>query len=337
MDTSVDYQVQHGFAEATGITIHWAEAGRDTGAPPLVLLHGLHDSHLTWRRVAMMLSRNRRVLMPDLPGHGMSDRPDAAYELGWYARVMAAWLEALQLGEVDVVGHSLGGGVAQMLILECRDRIRRLVLAASGGLGREISALLRLAAIPLVVERFGQPFLGIGTHLALRGVLDVGDLAALSAMNGRPGSARALGRTVRDLIDLRGQRQLFTQRVHELDTLPPTVVIWGDRDRVIPAKHATALTGLVHGVNVTLLEGCGHFLHNDQPERFAKVVREFFDANTVPAAVLRRVSPAQVCRDEVRATRLQTILRMLLRTPAVKGQSGTNIALDIERSNGATP
>jgi pimeloyl-ACP methyl ester carboxylesterase len=286
---ATELQVRHSFTRVAGVKIHWAEAGAETAATatPVVLIHGLQDCHLTWRSVISSLARHRRVLMPDLPGHGLSERPDAAYDLAWYARITSAWLETINVPEVDVVGHSLGGGIAQMLLLECRDRIRRLVLAASGGLGREITSLLRLASIPLAVEYFGQPFLGIGTRLALRGVLAPEDLAALSAMNTRVGSARAFARTVRDLIDWRGQRRRFSQRAHEVGALPPIAVIWGERDRVIPAKHAEALAELVDGVQVTVLKECGHYLQHEQPELFSRVVRQFLDAPVVSAARLR--------------------------------------------------
>ena len=279
--------MRHRFADVAGTTIHWVEAGERTSATPVVLLHGLLDSHLTWTRASTVLARDRLVLMPDLPGHGLSDRPDATYDLTWYARVMAAWLASAELGRVDVVGHSLGGGVAQMLLLECRSRVRRLVLVASGGLGREISLLLRLAAIPLLVERFGQPFLGFGTWLALRNVVDEPVLAALVAMNGTAGSARAFSRTVRDLVDWRGQKRLLGQRVREIQELPPTVVIWGDRDSVIPVKQAAKLLESVDGVQLALVAGSGHWLHNEQPERFTGVVRSFLDASSPPAPSVR--------------------------------------------------
>src|ERR1019366_8068341 len=158
-----------------GVLLHWVEFGAGTGRwlgrAPVVLLHGLNDSHGTWRQIASDLALDRRVLALDLPGHGLSDRPDAGYELAWYGRIVARWIEGLglqPLEQVDIVGHSLGGGIALMLLDVCRPRIRRLVLAAPGGLGKEIFFLLRLASIPGLVERFGQPFMALGTRMALR-------------------------------------------------------------------------------------------------------------------------------------------------------------------------
>lgn len=276
-------------ARIDGVPLHWVELGDGRGATPVVLLHGLYDSHRTWKHVDEALAHDRRVLMPDLPGHGLSGRPDASYALAWYAHVVARWIVALGLEQVDVVGHSFGGGVAQMLLLECPDRIRRLVLVASGGLGREIRAVLRLASVPVVVERFGQPFMGFGTRLALRAGSGFSkeDIQELAVMNARPGSARAFARTVRDIIDWRGQRRGFSERVHEVGALPPIAVFWGDRDKIIPIAHGRTLVESLEGVMFVTFEGCGHYLHREQPDAFARALREFLDAPRAPAAKVR--------------------------------------------------
>jgi pimeloyl-ACP methyl ester carboxylesterase len=280
----------HRFAHVDGVRLHWAELGKPTGKPPLVMLHGLNDCYRTWRRVAPGLARDRRVLMPDLPGHGLSGRPDASYELHWYAQVMARWLDAACIERADVVGHSFGGGVAQTMLLECPERIRRLALVSSGGLGREITHSLRLASIPLVVERLGQPFMGPCTRLALKATGDVisgEDVARLSALNAQSGSARAFARTVRDIIDWRGQRRTFFQRAAELAALPPIAVFWGDRDAVIPISHAEALAKAVDGVSVTRFEGCGHYPHHEKPDLFVDALRDFLETPDARAAHLR--------------------------------------------------
>src|SRR5690348_9469385 len=102
-------------ARIRGVDLHWIEAG--TG-PALVLLHGLGDSHQTWSKVVPVLARRRRVLVPDLCGHGLSARPDAAYTLDWHASILGEWLVELGIEEADVVGHSYGGGIAQWMLLD---------------------------------------------------------------------------------------------------------------------------------------------------------------------------------------------------------------------------
>lgn len=258
--------------------------------PPLVLLHGMNDCYRTWRHVGPRMARDRRVLIPDLPGHGLSDRPDVGYEIAWYARVMSRWLKAVGLSRCDVAGHSFGGGVAQMLLLECPERVRRLALVASGGLGREVSWLLRLAAMPMLVERIGQPLMGPCTRLALRAVghpQRPTEAVRLSAFNEREGSARAFARTVRDVIGWNGQRKSFFDRAAEISRLPALGVFWGDADPVIPVTHAVALDGWVEGAKVTVFPRCGHYPHQECPKAFCAAVLQFLDDPMVRPAALR--------------------------------------------------
>ena len=272
------------------MTLHWLEYGHQGTRPPVVLLHGLNDAHLTWWQIAPELGRDRRVFALDLPGHGLSDRPDVDYTLAWYGQIVAHWIESLGVPEVDIVGHSLGGGIALVLLRVCRSRIRRLVLAAPGGLGREISFLLRLASLPGVVERMGQPFMGFGTWLALRRLqpkLPRDHIFALGAMNAQRGTARALARTAHDLVDWRGQRHCFLLHAHEIADLPPITVLWGDRDSVLPIAHGRALAREVEGMRFEELAGCGHFLHHDNSEMFLRVVRDAIDATSLPPMRLR--------------------------------------------------
>jgi pimeloyl-ACP methyl ester carboxylesterase len=272
------------------VELHWVEYGRPTQKTPLVLLHGLNDSHLTWRQIAPELARDRRVLALDLPGHGLSGRPDAGYELVWYTRLVDRWMRAIGLTEVDMLGHSFGGGIALTHLRVGRTRIRRLVLAAPGGLGKEVAFVLRLAAIPGIVERFGQPFMALGTWLAL-GHLTVklprGHLRDCIAMNARSGTARAFARTVRNLVDWRGQRHSFLSHAHKVDDLPPIAVLWGDRDEIVPMAHGKALVHGVEGARLELFPGCGHFVHHDDPASFCERVRGALDAAVWPAMRLR--------------------------------------------------
>jgi pimeloyl-ACP methyl ester carboxylesterase len=271
-----------------GMRLHWAECGVSSTKPPLVLLHGLNDSHLTWNRLAPLLAADRRVLMPDAPGCGLSDRPDASYQLEWHAHMIVRWLESLGLNEVDLVGHSFGGGVGQRMLLEPDFSIRRLGLIASGGLGPRIAFWLRLAAVPGVVEHLGQPFMAAGTRLALRAAgacMHEQDIAELSEMNAAPGSARALARTVQDVISWRGQSRHFLQRAHEAARLPPIKLFWGDRDTITPYADAVSFAAAVQHVSFEAFEGCGHFLHQEQPAALALRLREFLDLPH-PCAVL---------------------------------------------------
>lgn len=274
------------FLEVEGVRLHWAEAGTPSSLPPVVLLHGLNNSCRSWARVAPLLGVDRRVLMPDLPGHGESARPDAAYALDWHARIIARWLQAIGIQRADFVGHSFGGGVAQMLLLECPERLRRLVLVAAGGLGKGVGWWLRLASLPGIVEYLGQPFMALGTRLALRSGRDGvtrEDVRELCRSNSQAGSARAFARSVRDVIDWRGQRRTFRQRAHEIGELPAMLVLWGDRDAILPIEQGRAFAASLPGATFMTFAGAGHYLHNQHPEAFVRAVRQFLDAPAAPA------------------------------------------------------
>jgi pimeloyl-ACP methyl ester carboxylesterase len=290
---STDPSTRHCYADVGGVNLHWIEIGDSNANPPLILLHGLSDCYSTWKHITTDLAKDRRVLIPDLPGHGYSERPDASYELQWHASIIAQWLDLLDFPQVDCAGHSFGGGVAQMLLLECRDRIRRLALLSSGGLGREVAFELRLASIPWVIEKLGQPLMARGTLMALWYVddsLNKDHITELCRHNSQKGSARALARTVGDVINWRGQTRAFFERAHEISDLPPIGLFWGDLDRIIPIAHARKLAEKIDGTSLKVFEGCGHFPHHEQPYYVARAFRQFFNASESCAAQLRVAS-----------------------------------------------
>ncbi len=259
-----------------GTTLHWAEAGRGR---PLVLLHGLSDSHRTWQRVVDPLAAERSVYALDLAGHGLSGRPDASYDLAWHASLIGAWIDRQGFDEFDLVGHSFGGGVAQFLLLTHARRVRRLGLVAPGGLGPEVSLGLRLLSLP--GARFVvAPFLGVGTGIALShlaGGLAVADRHWAAWANSAPGTARALTRSVRGVIDLGGQHRHFLDHAGEVDRLPPVAVYWGERDPILPIDQAYRATAQISEVELTTFSGCGHFPHLEQPEAFLAALNRFLD------------------------------------------------------------
>ena len=276
----------HSSLDLGEVTLHWSEAG---SGRPIVLLHGLNDSHRTWRDVWPLLP-GRRVLMLDLPGHGLSSRPDAPYTLDWNATQVARWMEHLDLRDADVVGHSYGGGVAQWLLLKCRLRIRRLGLLASGGLGRQVYPWLRLASVPLLVERFGQPAMGriAGFFLARATTVDAkAEIALLAGYLRRPGSARAFSRAVRDVIGWRGQRRNIFDRLDDIAELPPMRLFWGTRDTIVPMSQAAEIVRLLESCELVRFEDHGHFVHWEDPVRFARELTDFLDASDVSPARLR--------------------------------------------------
>src|SRR5580704_4173163 len=155
----VEYCTIHGYRRA------YVKAGH---GPALLLIHGIGDSSDSWRPVLDQLSRHHTVIAPDLLGHGRSEKPRADYSVAAYANGMRDLLSVLEIDRATVLGHSLGGGVAAQFAYQFPERCERLVLVGSGGIGRSVSPLLRLAAVPgaeFLMPLFGLPPVRMVTRL----------------------------------------------------------------------------------------------------------------------------------------------------------------------------
>jgi pimeloyl-ACP methyl ester carboxylesterase len=259
---------------------------------PLILLHGLGDSHRSWRNAAPHLARHYRVLMPDLPGHGLSGRPDASYTLAWYARFVLDWMNAIGVERAHVCGHSFGGGVAQWMLLCDSTRVRSLALVAAGGLGREVAVGLRLASIPYFGPRLTPHFMGLGTRAMMQkaigdgGDIDPDEIERAVWMNNAPGTGRAFQRTVVGCVDLLGQHAQTWAHIDEIEELPPIAIFWGEKDRMIPVRHCHCSAKRLKGARVFTYPDCSHFLQLENAWGFARDLVAFLD-HPGPAASLR--------------------------------------------------
>jgi len=260
--------------------------------PLLVLIHGITNSSVSWVPVLTLLERDFTVLAPDLLGHGDSAKPRGDYSLGANASLLRDLMVALDYDRATIVGHSLGGGIAMQVSYQFPERVERLVLVSSGGLGREVTAVLRAAALPgaeLVLPLLasgplvnaGSAVGGLISRVGLRAGSDITalwqGLASLRDIEAR----RAFVHTARSVIDLGGQRISATNKLYLAEAFP-TLIVWGDRDPVIPARHGIRAHELMPGSRLELFGGAGHFPHHDEPVAFAEAVADFV-ATTAPA------------------------------------------------------
>ena len=260
--------------------------------PVLLLLHGIANSSETWEGVAPALAERFTLIAPDLLGHGQSATPRGDYSLGAQASGVRDVLTALGHDRVTVIGHSLGGGIAMQFAYQFPERCERMVLVSSGGLGREVHLLLRAAALPgadwvlpLITSR---ELVGVGRRVGglLRRIrlAPSGDLEVLAngfASLDNAGSRQAFLHTVRSVIEPGGQRVSAHDRL-ALAALLPTLVVWGERDSIIPASHAVAAHEAMPGSRLELFPDAGHMPHDDDPGRFAEVLTDFCEG-TEPA------------------------------------------------------
>jgi pimeloyl-ACP methyl ester carboxylesterase len=260
----------------------------------VLLLHGLAGSSDTWRRVLPRLAVRFRVVAPDLLGHGASAKPRGEYSLGAHANFVRDLLALLGHDHATVVGHSFGGGVAMQVAYQFPTRCERLVLVGSGGLGREVSALLRalsVAGAELVFPLFCSPTLRdagvrLSTWLArsgLRAAPGVEETWRSYASLTDPDARRAFFRTLQGVIDHEGQAVAAADRLY-LASQMPTLLVWGGRDPIIPVQHAHAAHDAIPGSRLEIYDGVGHYPHCEEPDRFAATLEDFV-ASTAPASL----------------------------------------------------
>jgi pimeloyl-ACP methyl ester carboxylesterase len=264
---------------------HRVSYRRGGQGPALLLLHGITNSSETWEGVAPWLVDRFTLIAPDLLGHGESATPRGDYSLGAHASGARDVLTALGIERATVVGHSLGGGIAMQFAYQFPERCERLVLVSSGGLGRDVHLLLRAASLPgadyVLPALTSAGLLGVGRGVG--GLLrllrmppgeDVEVLARGFASLDNAGSRQAFLHTVRAVIEPGGQRVSAQDRLG-LAALLPTLIVWGERDSIIPVAHGAAAHEAMPGSRFEVFPDAGHMPHDADPERFAALLAEF--------------------------------------------------------------
>jgi pimeloyl-ACP methyl ester carboxylesterase len=275
---AISYTTIHGYRRA------YVMAG---SGPAILLIHGIGDSSDTWRPVMEQLAEHHTVIAPDLLGHGRSEKPRADYSIAAFANGMRDLLSVLEIEQVTVVGHSLGGGVAAQFAYQFPDRCERLVLVGSGGVGRTVSPLLRMAAIPgieILMPLFGLPPVRAASRW-MADILERFDTAlgrdteeVLAVFDNLPdtNARRAILRTLRSGVDWRGQVITMLDRAYLAEGIP-TLVIWGRRDAIIPLGHGRLAQAAMPGSELEIFDEAGHFPHHTDPARFVQIISDFVD------------------------------------------------------------
>jgi pimeloyl-ACP methyl ester carboxylesterase len=262
--------------------------------PVIALVHGIAGSSEQWEPAMRVLAERFTVVAPDLLGHGRSAKPRGDYSLGAYASGLRDLLAALGHDRGTILGHSLGGGVAMQMAYQFPERCERLVLVSSGGLGREVHFLLRAAALPgsefvlpvLAANRIinaGASLGGVLRRFGIRTGPDVEEMWRSFSSLGDVEARHAFIQSLRGVIDPRGQRVAASDRLYLAQRIP-TMLIWGERDPIIPVRHGRAAHDMIPGSRFEVFPDAGHFPYRDQPRRFIKTLSDFIDT-TEPADV----------------------------------------------------
>ena len=274
------------YLELHGDRIAYRDAGH---GPALLLIHGMAGSSETWREIIPRLATHYRVIAPDLLGHGLSAKPRADYSLGAFAVWLRDFLDELGVHRVTVVGQSLGGGIAMQFAYQHRNYCERLVLIGSGGLGPDLSPVLRILSAPgaelilpvVTPQRVRELGNKLASWLTSAGIKAprAGQMWQAYCSLSDAQARQAFFRTLRSVVDYRGQSVSALNRLH-LTADIPTLLIWGDRDRIIPVSHAYAAQDALTGCRLEVLDEVGHFPHVEAPTAVADLLENFIVSTT---------------------------------------------------------
>ena len=287
-------EVERGEAPGPGgARLHYLTCGE---GEPLVLLHGRGGAAAEFTPILAPLAAQRRVIALDLPGWGLSGKPaftgrTARDALRVWMDGALALLDHLGLERVDLLGHSMGGFTALGLALEHPERVRRLLLADSGGLGREIAFDVRLffwLGPERLYPRLGRDFMArimaqdtprtpkrpIARDEAFEFAWQVGTQREVI-----PSGARAFNAWV----NLFGVQLDLLDRLRTLE--PPTLLLWGERDRVTPYAHALHARKFMRQARLVVFTRCGHSPFAERPADFARVVNVWLNGGNAPSRV----------------------------------------------------
>ncbi|MDA0264982.1 MAG: alpha/beta fold hydrolase [Chloroflexi bacterium] len=272
-------------ASVWGLNIRYVEAG---DGPVVVLLHGLAASLLTWYcNIDALADAGYRVIAPDLPGYGDSDKPNhLEYDPSSAAEFIFDLSQELGLERFSLVGSSAGGVIAGLFAMEHPEMVDKLALVGSGGFGRNVAWFLRLISVPVVGGLVYQPWLnnklGVTKHMFHRppAILEK-LLPEMERTKTLPGARLAMLRSIRSSINVWGLRK----EGYILDGLKnstvPLMTVWGAADKIIPVSHAEAARRGLPESSVRIIPECGHWPQMERPDLFNPMLTDFLEGREV--------------------------------------------------------
>ena len=263
--------------DSGGIQVHYVTAGHGS---PVILIHGLGASAVTWRDNVAALALRHSVYAIDVPGHGDSDKPDSDYSIDTVTGWLLGFQRALGLERPALIANSAAGVVALNIATEHRDAVSALVLVATVGFGRELPLYVRLVSIPLLGEILESPRVG-RPGMMLKGVFSDQRFATpelareLYRSRAMPGAKEAVVRPIRQWVGLRGLRREMLL-LDDLASLSiPTLIVWGEEDGILPVSQARAAAEHAPGARLHVFDRCGHWPHMERAGEFNELVLDF--------------------------------------------------------------
>ncbi len=251
------------WAQVNGLNIRYLTGGR---GDPLIIVHGGSDGANAWLGNVEELSKKYTIFVPDLPGFGLSQPNEGHYSIPEMVEFIESFARKMGLQKFYLLGHSWGGGIALHFTLKYPQKIRKLVLVSSLCLGKEIAWWIRLFSLPMVCRSVGKIALSIFKGLKyiakFFGPWEIVEPISKTSIQ--------IGSCVATLTE---------QTIVLLSQLPkimvPTLVLWGEKDPIVPFYQAYTAAELIPDCQVRVFDDCGHSVYREQLSEFSNVLARF--------------------------------------------------------------
>lgn len=277
----VNQPFQDQYIELDSVKIRYWSAGE---GEPIILLHGGNSCIEIWSLNINALAKHYRVYAFDMVGQGLSDKPIADYSLDYQVGFLQRFMDAFDINRATLIGNSMGGSIALKFAIELPQRVNKLVLVSSFGLGREIDFFKRfLATFPFFVNLSRPSHLGAKAMLSSCVYNDQSFPAEWVELSYQyfklPNKKRVIKSMVNTNFSFWGlKNEVFKPIVTQLKNInAPTLVFWGKQDQVIPVKHSNIAAKQIPNCRLHVFDRCGHWAQVEYPAEFNQMTLEFLN------------------------------------------------------------
>jgi pimeloyl-ACP methyl ester carboxylesterase len=277
----VNQPLQDRYIELDSVKIRYWSAGEGES---LILLHGGNSCIEIWSLNINELAKNYRVYAFDMVGQGLSDKPIADYSLDYQVGFLQRFMDVFEINRATLIGNSMGGSIALKFALQFPQRVNKLVLISSFGLGREIDFFKRLlATFPFFVNLSRPSRLGAKAMLSSCVYNHQSFPAEWVEMSYQyfklPNKKRTIQSMVNTNFNFWGlKNEVFQPIVTQLKNISaPTLIFWGKQDKVIPVKHSNIAAKQIPNSRLHVFDRCGHWAQVEYPAEFNQMTLEFLN------------------------------------------------------------
>ena len=278
------YILQERYIKINSINTRFYSEGEGSS---VILIHGLGGSACGWLPSIAAVAAQHHVYALDLIGHGRTGQPDSgSLTVADMIRFIKSFMAEFKIDRAHVIGHSMGGAISLMLAIDSPERVNKLVLVDSGGLGKEIALTYRIMSLPFVGELLASHLSRVNLkkfandlRASVQNAAYITDelIENLYRVEVNPEHAKMLLKASRVGVNWTGQKKsIYGPMLRQLAYIQnPTLVIWGRQDILVPLSHGELAAKTMPDARLVVIDQCNHVPMFEQPDLFNGLLLNF--------------------------------------------------------------